>query len=351
MTSPPSRQPWLGVEGLLFVVPIAGLLAFAGGPENAVRVFGPLVAFALTPVAAIAFWWNDWPGTRLRPAWSGWFDTFVIVALAIAFAVVGQTVVGHADLRGLVDPTPGPGHTPTFPALLPLGAASFTTMLQLTLVTERWPMRRLPLIPGGFVAMVLSLFVAVGLYVLLVDVHPPPGVDVRARDGLMSGAEFGALLTLIGVWQVWLYLAWRGWPFSSIGVAWSRRLVANVVILGGGVLSYLGLRPLVEPNTLVVIGGAVIAAGLTVSVLFEGSLRPHISAGADRVASVLVTATLTAVIYGAVWAYARGRSWPGAVTSEDWQAQAVSALSLSVILHVAVGRRWPFGVSQPAEAD
>jgi hypothetical protein len=102
---------------------------------------------------------------------------------------------------------------------------------------------------------------------------------------------------------------------------------------------------------LVVLGGAAIAAGLTVSVLFAGSLRPHISAAVDRVVSVLVIAALTAAIYGAVWAYARGRSWPAPVTSEDWQAQAVGALSLSVILHVAVGRRWPFGGSGPAEAD
>jgi len=96
------RQPWLGLAGLLFVVPVAAVLAFAGGPETAVRVLGPLVGTALTPVAMVAFWWNRWPGTTLRPAWAGWFDTLVIAALALALAVLGQVVVGRADLRGSV---------------------------------------------------------------------------------------------------------------------------------------------------------------------------------------------------------------------------------------------------------
>src|SRR5215470_8076336 len=139
VTSVLAKQPWLGLAGLLFVLPIAALLAFAGGPETAVRVLGPLVATGLAPVAMVAFWWNRWPGTTLRPAWSGWVDTVVIAVLALALALVGQVVVGRADLRGLVDPTPGVGHTPTYPVLIPIGAAAFTAMLQLTQVIEGWP--------------------------------------------------------------------------------------------------------------------------------------------------------------------------------------------------------------------
>ena len=124
MTSVLAKQPWLGLAGLLFVVPIAAVLAKAFGPETAVGVLGPLVAITLTPVAMVAFWWNRWPGTTLRRAWSGWVDTVAIAVLALVPAVVGQVVVGHADLRGLVDPTPGVGHTPTYPVLLPIGAAA-----------------------------------------------------------------------------------------------------------------------------------------------------------------------------------------------------------------------------------
>ena len=49
------------------VVPIAALLALgAGGAERSLLVLGPLVTFSLPLVAMVAFWWEDWPGTRLR---------------------------------------------------------------------------------------------------------------------------------------------------------------------------------------------------------------------------------------------------------------------------------------------
>ncbi len=41
-------------------------------------MLGPLVTFALPAVAMIAFWWEDWPGSRLRPGWSGCVDTVLI---------------------------------------------------------------------------------------------------------------------------------------------------------------------------------------------------------------------------------------------------------------------------------
>jgi len=67
-----------------------------------------------------------------KQPWLGLAGLLFVVPIAAALAVVGQVVVGHADLRGLVDPTPGVGHTPTYPVLLPIGAAAFTAMLQLT---------------------------------------------------------------------------------------------------------------------------------------------------------------------------------------------------------------------------
>jgi hypothetical protein len=227
--------------------------------------------------------------------------------------------------------------------LLPIGAAAFTAMLQLTQVIEGWPLRRLPPVPGGLVAMAIAYLVAVALYLLFVDVHPPKGVAIRARDGVLTGAEFGAILTMIGAWQIWLYLAWHGWPFTMIRQAGIRRALATVVIVAGGLLTYVGLRRWAEPDTLVAVGGAAIAAGLVVSVLFAGTLRPLMSASTDRVVSLLVIGALTVLLHAAISSVADTRTWSGAVTSEAWQAQAASALSLSVVLHVAVGRRWPLG--------
>ena len=79
-----ARQPRVGLLGLLLVVPIAGVLAVgAGGADGSVLVLGPLVTYALPLVAMVAFWWEDWPGTRLRSSWSGWADTALIAAGAV----------------------------------------------------------------------------------------------------------------------------------------------------------------------------------------------------------------------------------------------------------------------------
>ena len=55
-----------GLRGLWLVVPIAALLAAgAGGPERSLLVLGPLVTYSLPLIVMVAFWWEDWPGTRL----------------------------------------------------------------------------------------------------------------------------------------------------------------------------------------------------------------------------------------------------------------------------------------------
>ena len=60
-----AQQPGLGWAGLLLVVPIAVLFAIgAGGAERSVLVLGPLITFALPAVVMVAFWWDDWPGSR-----------------------------------------------------------------------------------------------------------------------------------------------------------------------------------------------------------------------------------------------------------------------------------------------
>src|SRR6266550_1789210 len=135
-----ARQPALGVTGLLLVVPVAVLLAFAAdGAQGSTILLGPFAVFALAPIAMIAFWWENWPGTRLRPSWSGWVDTLLIAAIAVVMTMIGQLLVGHFDLRGIFSPNPAPNHSPVFPITLPLAGAAFVAIMQLTFVCERWP--------------------------------------------------------------------------------------------------------------------------------------------------------------------------------------------------------------------
>jgi hypothetical protein len=336
-----ARQPGLGLVGLLFVVPVAVLLAVgADGPERSALVLGPLVTFALPAVAMIAFWWQDWPGSSLPPGWSGLVDTALVVVAAVLLTILGQAVVGTVDVGAVVDPSPGPGRAPTFPSTVPLGAGAFIAMLQVTFVCERWPLRRLPPFVAGVAALVLSWLVAVAAYLLLVDVDDPRGTGLDTRTGPLTGAELGCLLVLIGVWQVWFFVVWHGWPFAGIERRWQRIVLGNVVVLGGGVLTYVVAHGAagVPDSTLTALGGCSIAAGLLIGILFEGWLR-------SRLAVAAVTLALTVLLAVVLGGYA-GTLLFTRSTGAEWVAHAgLNAIGLSVILHVAIGRRWPFPAS------
>ncbi|HEY2651016.1 MAG TPA: hypothetical protein VGI50_03775, partial [Solirubrobacteraceae bacterium] len=97
-----ARQPALGLAGILLVLPVAVVLGVgAGGLQSSLRVLGPLSTFGLPVVAMIAFWWEDWPGTRLQAPMSGLLDTVLVVLGAVLLTLLGQLVVGHFNLRGV----------------------------------------------------------------------------------------------------------------------------------------------------------------------------------------------------------------------------------------------------------
>jgi len=223
---------------------------------------------------------------------------------------------------------------PTFPATLPLLGAAFAVMLQLTLVGEGWPLRRLPTLAAGPIAVALSWALALVLYVVLAGVEPPPGSGATARDGPVPGADLGAAFVRIGAWQVLCFVVWRGWPSSRLASRAARLPCAHAVVLGGGLVTCLAVRAAVDAPAATAAGGCFVAAGLLVGMLFE--------AGEDRLlgtaASVLVATALFAGL--APLAGAFGLTGPRA---DDWVAHAsLNALAVSTILHVAVGRRWPF---------
>jgi hypothetical protein len=137
----------------------------------------------------IAFWWEDWPGTQLRAPLSGILDTILVIVAGVPFTLLGQLVVGHLNVGGVFDATRGPRSSPTFPATMPLAGAFFVVMLQLTLVGEGWPLRRLGRIVSGPIAVVAAWAIALTLYLLLVRTHPKPGSGLYLRTGApLSGA-------------------------------------------------------------------------------------------------------------------------------------------------------------------
>ena len=315
-------QPALGVAGLWLVVPVAVVLAVgAGGPETSVLVLAPLVTYGLPLVVMVAFWWNGWPGSRLRPGWSGLLDTVLVAAGAFLLTLLGQAAAaGGPDPSAVFDPTPGPGHVATFPAIMGLGGIAFIVMLQITLVSEKWPLAGLGDFAGGLAAVALSWVIALALDPLEID---------------------GALLILIGAWQVAVYVAWGGRPIAALEPAWLRIVAGNALVLGGGAVTYLIAHELVGASSTAIgaVGGSAIAAGLVVAMLFE------------REQSLLALTLLTAALYLGLEAVAAAVDWVRA-TPDEWVAHAaMNAIGASVILHVAIGQRWPFApVTQTSTA-
>jgi hypothetical protein len=252
-------------------------------------------------------------------------------------------VAGHLDPGGLLDPTPGPGSVPTFPATLPLGGTAFIAMLQLTLVGEGWPLRRLRPVPAGLLAVAVSWAVALAVLFLLVEVEPPAGSGVAIRHGPVPAATLGTALVLIGAWQVLCYVLWRGWPFTTIPGRAARLASAHVLVIGGGVLTYLTAHSLlgVPDAWTAAVAGCFIAGGLLLGMLLDGRLRDG-DDPAGRVPLLLVSLALTATLAVGLVA-AAGLVHLGRISEADWVEHAsLNALSTSIILHVAIGRRWPF---------
>jgi hypothetical protein len=302
---PGARQPRLGLAGLMLVLPIAALLAVgAGGAERSVRVLGPPVTCALPLIAMVAFWWENWPGTRLRPSWSGWADTALIAAGAIVLKIVCDSL---------------------FAEPLAFAAAAFIAMLELTLVGEGWPLRRLPPRAAGVLALGISWAVAAVAYFALADVR----------------ADLGPALIVIGAWQALLYVALRGWPFASIVPRRSRLWCAHAGVISGGIGTYVVLHDVVGVGREPLAAGAacLVAAALMVGMQFEDWL--------DRGLTVIATAALAAVLAVVLHALAATMTFTR-VSAEDWVTHVgLNALGVSIILHVAIGRRWPFA-ARPA---
>jgi hypothetical protein len=353
-----AAQPWLGLGGLLLAAVVFFALALGmGSTATSLLVLGPISTFALAGVAMVAFWWNDWPGSRLTTPWVGLTDTVLVVAIAVVLTIAGQAVVERPDIRAVFEATPGPGVPTTFPATLALGGATFTAMLQMSLVCERWSFGGLGRIKSGIAALVLSWAIGAGAYFLFVNVDSVPAaeraaVGLRNPGGPVPVADFGTALIAVGVWQTILFIALRGWPVNTISGRTRRRLAGNALVIGLGAATYAVLRDAagLSPGVIGAVCGCVISAALMVAMLFEGwpaALLRRPAAG--RVLTLALTAVVAVVLYYALASYADGVRWIRA-TPEDWiTTAALSFLGAGIILHVAIGLRWPFAASAGGE--
>jgi hypothetical protein len=114
-------------------------------------------------------------------------------------------------------------------------------------------------------------------------------------------------------------------------------------VLGGGVLAFaLAHRVLGFGTTAIAaIAGCFIAAGLLFGMLFEDWFA-GMTAPVERTTLLLAMLGGTAVLAVALHAATRTMHLTD-ITADDWvEHAALNALATSIILHVAIGRRWPF---------
>jgi hypothetical protein len=297
----------------------------------------------------VAFWWNDWPGSKLTTPWTGLIDTVLVVVAAVLLTIAGQAVVERADIHGVFSAGLAPGVPATFPPTLALAGAAFTAMLQLSLVCERWPLDGLPRLPGGVIALALSWAAGAGAYFLFVNLDSVPAA-VRAATGLrnpggpVAAPDFGTALIAVGVWQTVFFIGLRGWPVNLSARRPVRLLAGNALVIGLGAATYVVLRDLADwrPDAIGAVCGSVISAVLIVAMLFEGWPATRLPTGPARAVTLALAALAALVLNRALAAYADDMAWIRA-TPNDWiTTAALSFLGAGIILHVGIGLRWPF---------
>jgi hypothetical protein len=345
-------QPWLGLGGLLLAAVVFSALALGtGSTATSLLILGPMSTFALPVVAMVAFWWNDWPGSRLATPWTGLIDTVLVAAAAVVSTIAGQAVVERSDVRGVFQATPGPGVPVTFPATLVLAGAVFTAMLQLSLVCERWPLSGLEPRWSGLAALALSWAAGTGAYYLFVNLGSVPAADraaagLRNPGGPIPAPDFGAALIVVGLWQTLMFIALRGWPVNTITRRPRRLLAGNALVIGLAVLTYLVLRDVAhwQPAAIGAACGCAISAALVVAMLFESWPAARLSPAAGRAVILALTALLAFALDRALAAYADAVHWTRATPDEWITTAALSYAGAGIILHVGIGLRWPFAV-------
>ncbi|MGH3804698.1 MAG: hypothetical protein ACRDTD_32065, partial [Pseudonocardiaceae bacterium] len=283
--------------------------------------------------------------------------TALLVAAAFVLTILGQAVTGKVDLKGLFATAAdqATGTYTIFPFTFVFAALVFVVMLQLTFVSGREPLRRLPPVAAGLVALVVAWGVGLIVYVLVVNwsfVPPPAREALGLHDpgGPVNALDLVGWLLCVVIWQVTFFILLGGWPFTAIRHVAVRVVVSNVVVVGGGWLTYLLLHDAFDWDIpkISAIGGCVAAAVLLQAMLFETWPYRGPSAVANRVGLVVSSAVVVIVLYWGLRGIGNATEEWTEYPVELWVAGVgLNLMAALVIIHYAMWGRWPFRPPAP----
>ncbi len=354
---PWARQPAVGIVGVAMVAAVVVILGMLPGPQTALQTTIAMITFALPVLVAIAVWWQGWPFARFGRPTAGLGNSVLLVIAALVLSVVGQAITGKADLSGLFATAPdmATGTFPVFPFPFVLAATVFTVMLQLTFVCGTEPLGRLGMPAGGLAALVVSWAIGLVLYFALLnwDFVPPPAraaIGLHNPGGPVNALDFVGWLLCVVIWQLTLFILLSGKPFAAIRATAARLVVANVVTVGGGWLTYLLLFHGLDWTipTIAAVGGCVAAAVLLQAMLFETWPFRGSNASANTIGLLGSAAALTVCLFYGLKALGSAADEWEQYPVELWVAGAgLNLIATFVIIHYAIWGRWPLAAPQP----
>lgn len=354
---PLGRQPQVGLAGVAMVAVVVVVLGTLPSPQSALQTTITMITFALPFLLALAVWWQGWPFAGLgRPA-GGLSATVLLAVAALVLSVVGQAVTGKVDIEGLFSTAPdmAQGTFTSFPFAFVLAATVFTVMLQLTFVCGTEPLGRLGRPGGGLAALAISWGIGSALYFSLLnwDVVPPPAraaIGLHNPGGPVDALNFVGWLLCVVVWQVTLFILLGGKPFAAVKTTAARVVLANVVTVGGGWLTYLLLFHGLDWTipTIAAVGGCGAAAVLLQAMLFEGWPFRGSNAAANAAGLLGAATVLTVCLFYGGKALGNAADEWDQYPVELWVAGVgLNLIATFVIIHYAIWGRWPLAAPQP----
>src|SRR5262249_49419684 len=204
-----------------------------------------------------------------------------IVAGAVVLTVLAQAVVGRVDLVGVFSPDPrtAMSHLSAFPFTIPLGGLLFVIYLEVSIVSglplmAKRPVREWIIVLLGCPALALFLYRTLASW---------NGVPLAARTqlgrrnpgGTIDALDLAGIVIAITIWQV-LYLFSGGGPIGALRAGRARSALANLVVIGLGLLTYWLMRSVLQFSVPQI---AQLAAMVVVGVLSVGLLFGRPAAG------------------------------------------------------------------------